>query len=127
MNINLQGKNMDITEAIHDYVIKRITNLGKLLTNIENTGREVSVYFNVAKTTNHHRSGNVFRADCTVMIDGKKFHSSSDKEDMNEAIDDVKENLFREISKKKNKKSALFYRGARKIKDLMKGIRNWGK
>lgn len=118
---------MDITEAIHDYVIKRITNLGKLLTNIENTGREVSVYFNVAKTTNHHRSGNVFRADCTVMIDGKKFHSSSDKEDMNEAIDDVKENLFREISKKKNKKSALFYRGARKIKDLMKGIRNWGK
>ncbi|MBU0612164.1 ribosome-associated translation inhibitor RaiA [Patescibacteria group bacterium] len=127
MNINLQGKNMDITEAIHDYVIKKITNLGKLLTKIQDSGGEVLVQFSVSKTTNHHRSGEVFRADCTIVIDGKQFHSSSDKEDMNEAIDDVKEKLFREIRRSKNKKEALFLRGANRVKNILKGLTDWKK
>jgi len=128
MKINLQAKNMELTAPIHDYVIKRITNLGKLLSKIEETsGEEVLVHFNVTKTTNHHKMGKIFQADCSILIKGENFHSSSDEEDLFQAIDEVKENLFGEISKNKNKKSALFYRGARKIKDLIKGIRNWRK
>ncbi|MFZ2072260.1 MAG: ribosome-associated translation inhibitor RaiA [Minisyncoccia bacterium] len=127
MQINLQGRNLDVTEAIHDYVVKRITNLGKLLSGIEDSGGEVLVNFSVGKTTNHHKSGEVFRADCTVVVDGKEFHSSSDKEDMNEAIDDAKENIFREIRRSKNKKEALFHKGARKVKDILKGFTNWKK
>ena len=128
MQINLQAKNMELTAPIHDYVIKRITNLGKLLSKIEETsGEEVLVHFNVTKTTNHHKMGKIFQADCSILIKGENFHSSSDEEDLFQAIDEVKENLFGEISKNKNKKSALFYRGARKIKDLIKGIRNWRK
>ena len=122
MKINLQGTSLDVTEAVHDYVIKRITNLGKLLTGIEDKDGEVAVYFDVAKTTNHHKSGEVFRADCSIMIDGKKFYSSSEKDDLYEAIDDVKENLFREIRRSKTKKEALFLRGANKVKNILKGF-----
>lgn len=128
MQINLQGKNMDVTVAVEDYVIKRITNLGKLLTNIEEKGGEVIVYFNVAKNTNHHKSGaEVFGADCSITINGDKFYSSSDKPDLYEAIDDVKENLFREIQNFKDKKQTLFHRGARKIKNMLKGLGNFNK
>lgn len=128
MKINLQAKNMELTPAIHDYVIKRITNLGKLLSKIEEaSGEEVLVHFSVAKTTNHHKMGKIFQADCSVLIKRENFHSSVDEEDLYQAIDAVKENLFGEIAKNKNKKNAFFYRGARKIKDLMKGIRNWRK
>jgi putative sigma-54 modulation protein len=127
MQINLQGKNMSVTEAVHDYVVKRITNLGKLLTGIEERNGEVSVFFDVGKTTNHHKSGEVYKADCSVMIDGKKFYASSEKEDLYEAIDEVKENLFREIRRSKNKKEALFLRGANKVKDILKGFTNWKK
>jgi len=35
MQINLQGKNIELTEVIKDYVSKRVTNLEKLLANIE--------------------------------------------------------------------------------------------
>ena len=35
MQINLQGKNIELTEAIKDYVSKRVTNLEKLLSNLE--------------------------------------------------------------------------------------------
>ena len=60
MNINLQGKNMELTEAIKDYVLKRVTNLEKLLSTIETRGGEVMVNFEVGKSTKHHKSGVVF-------------------------------------------------------------------
>ena len=66
MQINLQAKNMEITEAIHDYIEKRVTNLGKVLSQIEDKGGEVKVGFNISKTTNHHKGGEFFHADCSI-------------------------------------------------------------
>lgn len=114
---------MELTSAIHDYVIKRITNLGKLLSKIEETSsEEVLVRFNVAKTTNHHKMGDIFQADCSISIKGENFHSGTNEEDLYQAIDAVKENLFREISKEKDRKQALFKRGATSVKKMMKGL-----
>ncbi len=122
MKINLQGKNLEITPAIHDYIIKKVTNLGKLLDTIEKESGEIFVNFNVAKTTNHHKTGEVYRADCSVETQRGNYFVSVDEEDLYAAIDSAKESLFRDISKKKEKKHTLFYRGARKIKNLVKGV-----
>jgi ribosomal subunit interface protein len=113
---------MELTPAIHDYVIKRVTNLEKVLSKIEETGGEVNVNFEVAKTTNHHKSGEVFHADCLINIKGEKFYTSADEEDLYAAIDAVKESLFRDISKSKDRKQTLFKRGAASVKKMMKGL-----
>ena len=122
MLINLKSTNMELTPAIRDYVIKRVTNLEKLLSKIEEKGGEVNVNFEVAKSTNHHKSGDVFHADCLINMKGEKFYSSADEEDMYAAIDRVKENLFREISKNKDRKQTLFRRGAQSVKKMLKGL-----
>ncbi|OGI57322.1 ribosomal subunit interface protein [Candidatus Nomurabacteria bacterium RIFCSPHIGHO2_02_FULL_37_13] len=122
MQINLQGKNIELTPAIRDYAIKRVTNLEKLLSKIEITRGEVAVSFEVAKNTKHHKSGAVFHADCLINIKGEKFYSSADEEDLYQAIDAVKENLFREISKNKDRRQTLFKRGAASIKKMLKGL-----
>ncbi len=122
MKINIQAKNIEITGAIEEYIEKRVTNLGKILFQIEESGEEAQVLFNIAKTTNHHKAGEVFRADCSVNIKGKKFYSSVDKEDLYEAIDDVKENIYREIDKNKDRRQTLFKRGALSVKKMMKGL-----
>lgn len=122
MQINLQGKNIELTEAIKDYVLKRVTNLEKLLSNIEKRGGEVQVSFDVGKSTKHHKGGSVFHADCLINIDGKEFYGSADEEDLYASIDAVKENLFREISKNKDRRQTLFNRGARSIKKMLKGL-----
>lgn len=118
---------MDLTDSINEYVLKRVTNLGKLLKKIQNSGGEVIVYFEVAKATNHHKGGQIYHASCSITIDGEQFYSGSDKEDLYEAIDDCKDQVFNEIRKKKEKKQALFRRGAQKLKDMVRGIRFWGK
>jgi ribosomal subunit interface protein len=122
MKINLQSKNMELTPAIRDYVIKRVTNLEKVLKNIEEQGGEVTAKFEVGKSTNHHKSGSVFHADCLIVVKGEEFYSSADTEDLYQAIDAVKENLFREINKSKDRKQTLFHRGARSVKKMMKGL-----
>jgi len=115
------------TDPINDYVVKRVTDLGKLLAKIQNAGGKINAHFEVAKSTNHHKSGLVYHADCSITIDGAQFYSSSDKEDLYEAIDDCKNQVFSEIKKKKEKKQALYKRGAQKFKDMVRGVQFWKK
>jgi|SRR3989344_3112262 len=122
MQINLQGKNMELTEAIKDYVLKRVTNLEKLLSSIEKDGGEVLVNFEVGQSTKRHKSGVIFHSDCLINIKGKEFYSSSDKEDLYSAIDEIKESLFNDIQKNKDRKQTLFRRGAMSIKKMLKGL-----
>lgn len=118
---------MDLTDPIRDYVGKRVTNLGRLLVKMEERNGEVAVHFEVEKTTNHHKSGDIFRAHCAVNIGGQTFHASADKPDLYEAIDGVKDTLFREIGKAKDRSQTLFKRGATKIKKILKGISSFRK
>ncbi len=122
MKINLQGKNMELTPAIKDYVYKRVTNLEKLLSAIEARGGEVVVNFEVGKATLHHKSGVVFHSDCLIKIDGKSFYYGSNKEDLYQAIDEIRESLYEEIRRDKDRGSTLFRRGARSVKKMMKGL-----
>ncbi len=121
MQINVKGTNIELTEAIKDYVLKKVTNLGKLLTRIEDAQGKVMVSFDVGKSTNHHKGGDVFHADCKINIDGKEFYGSADKEDLYQAIDAVKESLYNEINKNKDRTQTLMKRGASKMKRMLKG------
>ena len=122
MQINLQGKNIELTDDIRNYVLKRVTNLEKLLHRIEEGQGKVMANFEVSKSTNHHKGGAVFHADCLIKIDGKEFYGSADKEDLYEAIDAIKDSLYNEINKNKDRTQTLLYRGARSIKKMMKGF-----
>lgn len=122
MNINLQGKNIELTDAIKEYALKKVTNLEKILSKIEAEGENAQVFLEVGKSTNHHKAGEFFHADCSVTIKGEHFYASSDKENLYESIDEVKENLFRKIERKKNRSRDLFRRGAKSVKKMMKGL-----
>ena len=121
MQINLQGKNIELTPAIKNYVLKRVTNLEKLLGKIEGAGG-VLANFEVKKTTNHHKSGEIFHANCSINVNGEDFYSSAESEDLYAAIDEVREILFNEIERNKDRKQTLFHRGARSIKKMLKGL-----
>ena len=122
MQINLQGKNIELTQVIKDYISKRVTNLEKLLFKIEQGRGKVMVNFEVSKSTNHHKSGEIFHADCLIKIDGKEFYGSADKEDLYQAVDVVKDSLYNEINKNKDRRQTLFKRGASSIKKMLKGL-----
>ncbi len=122
MKIKLQGKNLELTDSIKEHILKNISNLEKLLSSLEQSGAEAVVSFEVSKNTKHHKSGEMFHSDCHITVNGEKYYSGSDKEDLYQAIDEVRETLFREISKKRDREQTLFKRGALSIKKMLKGL-----
>lgn len=117
VKLNIKATNTDLTDDVRSYIERRVTKLGKLLK--EHSG-EVFVYFEIAKTTDHHENGLIYRADANVDIGGKIFYADAVKEDFRTAIDSVKTKLFREISEHFGKKSSLMRRGAAQFKKMLR-------
>ncbi|MFA6397685.1 MAG: ribosome-associated translation inhibitor RaiA [Candidatus Paceibacterota bacterium] len=119
MKINIKSTNMVLTEAIDDYTKKRINSLEKI---ISRYGGEAFFSIEVAKTTNHHKAGDIFRAEINLSINGKDFRTESTGEDLYTTIDEAKDDLARKITYFKDKKQTLFKRGAISVKKMMKGL-----
>jgi len=118
MNTNIKATNIELTDAISDYVNKRLAGLEKFV----REGEEMDVYVEVGKTTKHHKQGDYFRAEFNIEISGSKFYTFSEKEDLYKAIDDAAEQVVRNITNRKDRKKTLFRRGASAIKRMVKGV-----
>lgn len=119
MKINIHTKNMELTEAIENYVNERVGSLKKLIKNADST---ILAEVEIGKTTMHHNAGNVYRAELNISYSGVFLRAEATKEDLYAAIDEVKDEMMRELRQKKTKEESLFKRGAIKIKHLLKGI-----
>lgn len=118
MKINIKATNIVLTPAITAYVEKKLSVIEKFLGN--NSGAVALV--EVGKSTQHHQSGDIFKAEVHVRGGGADHYAVSEKSDLYAAIDMVKDELSRTMSAEKGKRFALARRGARAVKNMMKGF-----
>ncbi len=120
MKYNVNTTDFSLTPAISEYLDKRISHLDKFI----NPSLEESImcYVEVGKTTEHHKTGDLFRAEITLHIGGKVFRATSEKEDLYSAIDEVSDEITQELKAFKGKRNSLIKRGGAKIKSLIKGL-----
>ena len=119
MNIKIRATNFDITPAIDNYVHKKISLLEKFFGGKENILCEVEI----GRTTMHHKSGDIFRAEVNITQPGnKQIYAVAEEVDLYSAIDIVRDEAEREITSEKDKRNTLFRRGGMKIKELLKRI-----
>lgn len=119
MNISIKASNIELTPALKDYTEKRFGALTKY------TGGDLTIAAEIGKTTDHHKNGDIFRAEVNITTAlGKQYRSASEKADLYEAIDDVRDEVVRMLTSAKGKEEALWKRGARKIKDIIRGFRS---
>lgn len=83
---------------------------------------EVLVNVEVGRTTKHHKSGDIFRAEIHITASGEEYYSAAEKDDLYAAIDEVKDEIVHELTSKRKRALRLFRRGGAKIKNLLKGI-----
>jgi len=102
MQINsLKGTNMEVTEAIRDYVFSKLEMIEKLVVNYEPVA-ELSV--EVGKTTLHHNKGPFFRCEMNLKLPGVMLRAEQEAGDLYAAIDGVKDQLREQIKRHKEKK-----------------------
>jgi putative sigma-54 modulation protein len=119
MNCTIKATNIDLTDALREYVNKRVDSLSKYVQGEKN---EVTAAVEIGTTTRHHHSGEIFRAEIHVRIGGKTFRSVAEKDDLYAAIDEVREELMREITSDRDRERTLFRRGGQAVKDALRGF-----
>lgn len=121
MTINIKATNTELTPAISTYVEEKVKGLSKFI--VAEDPESVLANVEIGLSTKHHQSGKVFRAEINLHIAGKYLRAVSEQEDLYTAIDDMRDQVAREITSFKNKKRDLMRRGGATIKDFIKGIK----
>jgi len=118
MKINIKATNIELTHAISDYVTKKVSMIEKYF----DANPDAVAQVEVGKTTQHHKQGDVFRAEIHITGAGLDIYAASEQSDLYAAIDLVKDEIIRNSLQEKGKKETLARRGARVVKDMMRGL-----
>lgn len=108
---------MELTDAIRDYIEKRLNFTEKFFKK-----NEPNIFIEIGKTTKHHKRGDFYRAEFHIEIDGKDYYTVAEKEDLYDSIDEAKEGVVRQINEQKNRRQTLYKRGSISIKKMLKGL-----
>ncbi len=122
MSINIKATNIELTSALEEYVNKRMESVIKFLA--EN---DYTIQVEVGKTTNHHKNGDIYKAEFNIVSDGKNFFAESTNEDLYSAIDEVRDEMVRKLTHSKDRGQTLFKRGASSVKKMLKGIKSYNR
>lgn len=102
MKIEIKYTQFHVTDDIDEYARKRIDSLAHFLKSFEKNS-EITVFVEIARTTKHHKHGDVFYAEATFDMGGKTIRAVSTDPDIRLALDNVKEKLKKEIRRHKDK------------------------
>ncbi|HZS42955.1 MAG TPA: ribosome-associated translation inhibitor RaiA [Candidatus Paceibacterota bacterium] len=123
MRITIKATNMEMSEAISDYLDKRLEKTERF---VQDTDPDtVLVNVELGKSTNHHRQGDVFRAEINFCIGSNCLRAVSETEDLYAAIDDARDELLRELRKRKRKQRWSIRSGGQRMKAMIRGL--WGR
>jgi putative sigma-54 modulation protein len=121
MKINIKATGIELNPAISEYVEKKVSSLEKYFADSPDALAQVEV----GRTTQHHRSGEIFKAEVHITGSGFDLYAVSESTDLYAAIDEVKDELGRELTHVKGKRFARTRRGARYVKNMLKGLNPW--
>lgn len=121
MKINFQATNLELNNECRDYVIEKLAVIEKLVDGRE-TRDECLAEIELGRVNQHHKHGNVFRAEINLRWSGHRFRSESEAGDLYAAIDEVKDELLREIKTWRKKQGTLIRRGGRLVKNFLRGF-----
>ena len=118
MNLNIKTQALSITPAIKAYITKRIAPLEKFLNPSDTSA---IAYVELGKSSQHHKSGHIFHAQAEIRVARKLFNAKADGETLYSAIDEMKEELEREITSWKDKRRSKLRKGRRSLKSVVRG------
>ena len=118
MNINTKATSIGLTPSISDYIEKRMESVQKFLA----SDPSAICDFEVGKTTQHHKTGEIFRAEAHIVAAKRDIYAESEQTDLYAAIDAVRDEVMRQLSSDKAKKISSIRRGGTRVKNMVKGL-----
>lgn len=103
MFVKIEPKNIKLNDALIIWVEKKIGGLEKFLKKLDLNAVEARV--EIGKPSKHHHKGPVWYAEANLKVPRKLLRATSTAKDLRTAINQVKDELQRQIKKYLDKKS----------------------
>jgi len=118
MNINIKATSIGLTPSISDYIEKRFESVKKFL----ESDPSAICDFEVGKTTQHHKTGDIFRAEAHIVAARRDIYAESEQADLYAAIDAVRDEVMHRLTSDKGKRISRVRRGGTAVKNMIKGL-----
>ncbi len=102
MQINVKADKLEITASIRTYIDEKLGILAKYIKRFDEAGT-AQLWLEVARTTEHHHKGKVFRAVADLRLPKHSLRAEEEAEDLRAAIDVIERKLKMEIEKYKTR------------------------
>ena len=101
MKITIKGTNIELSDSVYQYINDKIGGLDRFVKNVS----PAECWVEVERTTKHHRSGDIFRAEIQIKLPGSYgIRAESTQWDLHQAIDEAKDKMQQRLKKYKGKK-----------------------
>ena len=116
MHSDIKATQLELTPAIYQYIEEKTGQLEKFLDSSDTT---VHAQVEVEKTTEHHQSGDIFRAEINLRTSFGAFYADATHEDLYAALDEVKDKIAKELRRAKQKHEDSVRKGGTEGKALL--------
>ena len=119
MKVNLKATNIDLTQALKDFVEKKISGLDKFISHPDGG---IQAWVEIGMTTKGQQSGDIYRAEIQITVPhvDKGVRVESTSTDLYAAIEEARDEMKVELRRIKDKKISLARQGSRAIKNALK-------
>jgi len=122
MKIDMKATNLELTPSIKTYIEEKVGGLERFINVSEEfkTGETapVEAFVEIARTTKHHKHGDVLRAEIMIKVKGEMYRAEASDWDARVALDSAKDLMKIQLTEGKNKKQTRDKKGARLMKRL---------
>lgn len=120
MRTTIKATNIEHTNAIDSYVTKRMRDLEKVL---DAKGKSELARVEVGRSTTHHRAGkDIFFAEVMIRASKKDFRAAAKADDLYAAIDKMRDEIVREVTRHRERTREQKKDGAREMKRHIKKV-----
>jgi ribosomal subunit interface protein len=113
--ITAKATNMTMTPELAALLDQKFLPLGKFVHERDDARCEIEL----ERVAEHH-SGRIYRAEVNFFNDGTLYRAEATREQIEQAIDDVRDELRHELQHVRGKKHSLLQRGRRALKNMLR-------
>lgn len=119
MDVRIKATDFQMTPEVEAYVQQRTRSLEKLLSDVEDVAR---IEIEIGRDAGRPRHGaNIFFAEMIIIVPGQeRLYARNNSESVNGAIDDVKEEIEKQLRREKKFHIRLYRQGGRLAKRLLR-------
>jgi len=121
MKIIIKFSALESTLNIKQYIEERVNSLDKFLEQWKDKD-VIETRVEISRTTKHHYKGDVFYAEINLFFPGNNLRAEATTSDIYNSIDEIYNDIKRQLRKYRTDRMGKIRKGARKIKEWIKGV-----